>query len=265
MADPNLTAFVKSTHARLVMFEDRMEKIKRDMQTNTVATAQNTDSIEQIRQNTQDIVDTFPALAGGLQGIAGAGKAGASYRVYRGGNCGYVGSDGRSLGILEMIPQSLKQKILAAAVGGPLVIAGVLVAHFEPGKVRGKLYIDPVGVLTVCDGHTDPDIDPKRLYTDAVCDAWRDSDLAIADRAVRRLITAPLNDWQRAAHIDFTYNLGAGNLGQSTMRRKFNAGDYAGGCAEFERWVKGRQGGVLVTLPGLVSRREVDKWVCLQS
>ncbi|MGX9694406.1 lysozyme [Achromobacter anxifer] len=163
-----------------------------------------------------------------------------------------------------MIPAELKRKILVAAAGGAVAIAGVLVTHFEPGKVRGKPYIDPVGVLTVCDGHTGPDIDPKRIYTNAECDAWRDADLATADRAVRRLITVPLNDWQRAALIDFTYNLGASNLEQSTMRRKFNSGDYAGGCAELDRWVKGRVGGKLMTLPGLVTRREVDKWVCLQ-
>ena len=48
------------------------------------------------------------------------------------------------------------------------------------------------------------------------------------------------------------------------MRSKFNAGYYAGGCAELNRGVKIRMGGVLVTLPGLVTRREVDKWVCLQ-
>lgn len=163
-----------------------------------------------------------------------------------------------------MIGNSLKRKLLAAGGAGAVAIAGVLVAHFEPGKMRGRPYIDPVGVLTVCDGHTGPDIDPSRIYTDAQCDAWREADLSIADAAVRRLITVPLNDWQRAALIDFTYNLGAGNLAASTMRRKFNARDYAGGCAELNRWVKGRQGGVLVTLPGLVKRREADTWVCLQ-
>jgi len=163
-----------------------------------------------------------------------------------------------------MILSSLKRKLLAAGSGGALAIAGVLVAHFEPGKVRGKPYIDPVGVLTVCDGHTGAEIDPKRIYTDEECDAWREADLADADAAVRRLITVPLNEWQRAALIDFTYNLGAGNLAASTMRRKFNARDYVGGCAELTRWVKGRQGGALVTLPGLVTRREANTWVCLQ-
>lgn len=163
-----------------------------------------------------------------------------------------------------MIAERLKRRLLAAAGAGALAIAGVLVTYFEPGKVRGAPYIDPVGVLTVCDGHTGADIDPNRIYTDTECDAWRDADLATADRAVQRLITVPLNDWQRAALIDFTYNLGAGNLAASTMRRKFNAGDYAGGCAELDRWVKGRQGGVLVTLPGLVNRREANTWVCRQ-
>lgn len=100
--------------------------------------------------------------------------------------------------------------------------------HFEPGKVRGKPCIDPGGVLTVCDGQTGRGIDPKRIYTDAECDAWRESDLAEAD---------------------------AGNPVSSTMRRKFNAGDYAGGCAELDRWLKGRVDGVLVAMPGLVTRR----------
>ncbi|MDR6600576.1 GH24 family phage-related lysozyme (muramidase) [Achromobacter deleyi] len=108
---------------------------------------------------------------------------------------------------MEMISDSLKRKLIAAASAGSIAIAGVLVSHFEPGKVRGRPCIDPVGVLTVCDGYTGSDIDRNRIYTDAECDAWRDTDLAEADRAVRRLITVPLNDWQRAALIDFTYNL----------------------------------------------------------
>lgn len=163
-----------------------------------------------------------------------------------------------------MMLGDLKRKLLAAGGAGAIAIAGVLVTHFEPGRTRGKPYIDPVGVLTVCDGHTGSDIDPARIYTEAECDAWRDADIAEADAAVSRLITVPLNEWQRAALIDFAYNLGAGNLASSTMRRKFNARDYGGGCAELNRWVKGRQGGVLVTLPGLVTRREANTWVCLQ-
>jgi len=160
-----------------------------------------------------------------------------------------------------MIPKALKRKLLAAAGAGALAIAGVLVSHFEPAKERGRPYLDPVGVLTVCDGHTGPDIDPNRIYSDRECDAWRDQDLAKADAAVRRLVHVPLNKWQRAALIDFTYNVGSGNLAKSTLLRKLNAGDYDGACAEYRRWVyaKGRK------FQGLVNRREADEWVCRQS
>lgn len=158
------------------------------------------------------------------------------------------------------IPATLKRRLLAAAGAGAIAIAGTLVAWFEPGPDRGRPYVDPVGVLTVCDGHTGSDIDPKRRYTDAECDALTRADLATADAAVRRLVRVPLNDWQRAALIDFTYNVGAGNLATSTLLRRLNAGDYAGACAEYSRWVYG--GGR--KLPGLVNRREADAWVCSQ-
>lgn len=68
MADEHLTdAFVKSLHARVV-------QIEADMAANAQATARNTESIETIRQNTQDIVDTFQALAGGFKVLQGLGR-----------------------------------------------------------------------------------------------------------------------------------------------------------------------------------------------
>lgn len=68
MADEHLSdAFIKSLHARVV-------QIEADMAANTQATARNTESIERIRQNTQDIVDTFQALAGGFKVLQGLGR-----------------------------------------------------------------------------------------------------------------------------------------------------------------------------------------------
>jgi lysozyme len=162
-----------------------------------------------------------------------------------------------------VIPAALKKRLLAVAGTGALAIAGVLVSHFEGRK--NVPYKDPVGIWTVCEGHTGPDVIPGKRYSDAECDDFKAADLAEADAAVRRLVNVPLTDWQRAALIDFTFNLGDGNLASSTMLRKFNAGDYAGGCAELLRWVKGRKGGMLVTLPGLVNRRNAEDWVCQQS
>lgn len=57
-----------------------------------------------------------------------------------------------------------------------------------------------------------------------------------------------------AALIDFTFNLGSGNLRASTLRRKVNTKDWQAVPAEFRKWVKagGRE------LRGLALRREAE-------
>lgn len=47
-------------------------------------------------------------------------------------------------------------------------------------------------------------------------------DVKIAERAVLRLIKVPLSDNQFSALVAFTYNLDAGALQRSTLRRKVN-------------------------------------------
>jgi lysozyme len=54
-----------------------------------------------------------------------------------------------------------------------------------------------------------------------------------------------------AAIVDFTFNLGAGRLQTSTLRRRINQRDWAAAANELGRWVYG--GGKV--LPGLVARR----------
>ncbi|SIT00182.1 hypothetical protein [Achromobacter sp. MFA1 R4] len=68
MADEHLSdAFIRSLYARVVQME-------KDTTSNAEATARNTASIEAIRQNTQDIVDTFQALSGGFKVLQGLGR-----------------------------------------------------------------------------------------------------------------------------------------------------------------------------------------------
>lgn len=57
-----------------------------------------------------------------------------------------------------------------------------------------------------------------------------------------------------AAIVDFAYNLGLGAYADSTLRRKVDAGDWAGARAELGKWVHG--GGQV--LPGLVTRRAAE-------
>jgi lysozyme len=58
-----------------------------------------------------------------------------------------------------------------------------------------------------------------------------------------------------AALIDFTFNLGAGSLRASTLRRNVNAGDWNGAKVQIMKWVMG--GGRV--LRGLVLRREAER------
>jgi lysozyme len=160
-----------------------------------------------------------------------------------------------------MIPDRLKKRLIAVAGAGALAIAGVLVDYFE-GR-QNVPYQDPGGVWTVCEGHTS-NVTPGRQYSDAECDALKAQDLAKADAAVQRLVKVPLTDAQRAALIDFTFNLGEGALAGSTLLKRLNAGDYAGACDEYSRWVNAKVNGKLQPLPSLVTRREAEEWLCLQ-
>jgi lysozyme len=72
--------------------------------------------------------------------------------------------------------------------------------------------------------------------------------------SVDRLCPVPLSEGQRAALIDFAFNLGAGNLQASTLRKMTNRGDMEGAAREFPKWVYA--GGV--KLPGLVRRRAAE-------
>jgi lysozyme len=57
-----------------------------------------------------------------------------------------------------------------------------------------------------------------------------------------------------AAIVDFTFNLGAGRLQTSTLRRRVNQRDWAAASQELRRWVYG--GGKV--LPGLITRRMAE-------
>jgi lysozyme len=62
-----------------------------------------------------------------------------------------------------------------------------------------------------------------------------------------------------AASVDAAYNAGVKAFCGSPMARKFNAGDWAGGCAAFSGWYV-RGGGRV--LPGLIRRREAERALC---
>lgn len=151
--------------------------------------------------------------------------------------------------------KSLKNNLLAAVAGGALVIATLLIQHFE--GVEYTPYYDVVGVLTVCYGHTGKDIIEDKTYSQTECDALFKQDLAIVKKQVDSLITVDLPDHTLAALYSFVYNVGVGNFSKSTLLKKINTNDPTA-CDELKRWIYA--GGV--TWNGLINRREAEHWVC---
>jgi lysozyme len=117
-----------------------------------------------------------------------------------------------------------------------------------------RAYSDPVDVLTIGWGHTNHngrEFNADAVWTQTECDSEFRADMAIFEKAVTRNVTVQLNQDQFDALVSFTFNLGEGNLKESTLLQKVNAGDFAGAAKEFQRWNKA--GGKV--LPGLVRRR----------
>jgi len=115
-------------------------------------------------------------------------------------------------------------------------------------------YQDPVGVWTIGYGHTGSDVQPGLTITQEQASDLLLQDVAGAVAAVNRLVTIPLTQNQFDALVDFTFNVGQGNLASSTLLRELNAGNTAGAAAQFLVWVYAKG----VELPGLVTRRQAE-------
>lgn len=119
---------------------------------------------------------------------------------------------------------------------------------------RAHPYICPAGYPTIGYGHL---CDPKHPpITEAEAEVYLARDLQTALAATLRycpvLATEP--EGRLAAIVDFTFNLGAGRLQTSTLRRRVNQRDWTAAASELHRWVYG--GGKV--LPGLVARRAAE-------
>jgi lysozyme len=74
------------------------------------------------------------------------------------------------------------------------------------------------------------------------------------ESAVARYITVDLHPLMHGALVSWTYNLGAGALAASTLRRMINARDWGRVPAEFAKWRMAKG----VILSGLVRRRAAE-------
>jgi len=152
-----------------------------------------------------------------------------------------------------------KQKRISSAVA----IATALAIPME--GLRQFAYYDPPGVLTVCYGST-TDVVKGKKYSLAECKQRLDDDMLNAVLTVERCVPG-LPDNVLAAFGDAVYNIGpriACDKQKSTAARKLAAGDIEGACNELPKWNKANVGGVMIPLPGLTKRRNLEKLICLE-
>ena len=137
--------------------------------------------------------------------------------------------------------------------------------------VRNRPYQCPALLWTVGVGHV---IDPNhakvpladrkqlpiptgwdRVLSAEEIDEILRKDLARFEAGVLRLIKVPLTQGQFDALVSFSFNVGLGNLQNSTLRMKVNRSEFEAAAEQFLVWTKA--GGKV--LPGLVKRRTHEK------
>lgn len=135
-----------------------------------------------------------------------------------------------------------------------------LIKDFE--QCRLAAYQCSAGVWTIGWGHT-KGVKQGDTCTQAQADAWLAEDVAEVEQGVRLLVKVPLTQGQFDALVSFAFNCGldidvdtiAEGLGDSTLLRKLNAGDYIGAALEFQKWDKSSG----MTLRGLTRRRLAER------
>lgn len=137
-------------------------------------------------------------------------------------------------------------------------IAAALCRRFEGCYLRP--YLCPAGVPTIGYGATYyedgrrvalTDVSVSKEYAEVLL-LWHIENVYLP--AVIRLCPNIDDPERMAAIIDFTFNLGAGNLRNSTLRKRILQEDWGAVPTELRKWVKA--GGK--TLRGLVLRREAE-------
>lgn len=132
-----------------------------------------------------------------------------------------------------------------------------LIKQFEGLKLEA--YQDVVGIWTIGYGHTGPDVAKGMVITTADAEILLAKDIEKFEIGVRKLVSNACTSNQFSALVCFSFNVGLGALGKSTLLKKLVAGDISGAADEFLKWNKA--GGKEVA--GLTRRRVAERQLFL--
>lgn len=154
----------------------------------------------------------------------------------------------------------MADKVRYAVAGLALSAAGLAAITTYEGY-RDTVYIPiPGDVPTAGYGHADIRLPVGKRIDKQQALKWLDEDTKEAENCIKSTLKVPVNQKIYDSLVSFVYNVGCNNYKKSTLLRKFNAGDLAGGCAEMTRWIysKGKP------VAGLKNRRENESKRCFE-
>ena len=126
-----------------------------------------------------------------------------------------------------------------------------LIKKFEGCELEA--YRDSVNVLTIGYGHTKNVKEGDKINQDEA-EHLLQEEMPEYEGYINDMVKVPLKQNQFDALVCWVYNLGPTNLGESTLLKLLNAGDYHTTPSQIKRWNKA--GGE--TLQGLIRRREAE-------
>lgn len=144
-----------------------------------------------------------------------------------------------------------------ALTGAALAALIALVGGFE--GLRTYAYRDPVGIPTICFGET-RGVQMGDTATVEECKKMLGDRLLEFAAGVDKCLTVPAPDKPYMAFVSLAYNIGTGAFCKSTVVKRWNLKQYRASCEAILMWNKA--GGRV--LPGLVTRREAERKLCLE-
>lgn len=155
--------------------------------------------------------------------------------------------------------------IVTTGAGAGLIAAAIATILPNVQQLEGTKafpYRDVAGVLTVCTGHTGPDVVPNKYYPPAQCARLTTQDLDKAAAGVLKVSPhLTYHPMQLASAISFSYNVGIGGYSRSSVAKNFNAGDFKTGCSELLKYTYA--GGKYNA--GLANRRQQEYKICIST
>lgn len=159
----------------------------------------------------------------------------------------------------------MRNVAIGAGAGASLMAVVMSVAvpqiqNFEGTK--SQAYRDIGGILTVCSGHTGPDVVVGKVYSPSQCASLTEQDAQKAASGVLKISPHLLyHPMQLAAAVSFSYNVGVGDYSKSSVASNFNASNFQAGCSALLKYVNA--GGQYSQ--GLANRRAQEYRICIST